>query len=142
MGGRWSAPPWRARPTSRSPSARPRLISVRARVTLRASRRASARLSLLRLAARGLSLAIEAPRPRTGRVLLLRPDHVGDVLLSAPAIALVRKSVPAAQLTYVVGPWSVEAARHGPVVDSLRTLAYPGFARRPNRNLLSPYALL
>jgi heptosyltransferase-2/heptosyltransferase-3 len=75
-------------------------------------------------------------------VLLLRPDHVGDVLLTAPAVALVRASLPAAHLTYVVGPWSLEAARHGPAVDSLRTLAYPGFARQGNANLLAPYVLL
>jgi ADP-heptose:LPS heptosyltransferase len=74
--------------------------------------------------------------------VLLRPDHVGDVLLSAPAIALVRTSLPAAHLTYVVGPWSVEAARHGPSVDKLCTLAFPGFARRPNAHVLAPYALL
>ena len=73
-------------------------------------------------------------------MLLLRPDHVGDVLLTAPAVALLRASLPAAHLTYVVGPWSMDAARHGPAVDSLRTLAYPGFARRRNANLLAPYA--
>jgi ADP-heptose:LPS heptosyltransferase len=76
------------------------------------------------------------------RVLLLRPDHVGDVLLSAPAVALVRASLPRALLTYLVGPWSADAAAHGPPVDELRTLAYPGFTRRPNLNVLAPYALL
>ena len=75
-------------------------------------------------------------------MLLLRPDHVGDVLLTAPAVALIRASLPAADLTYVVGPWSVEAARYGPAVDSLRTLAFPGFARRGNVNVLAPYVLL
>jgi heptosyltransferase-2/heptosyltransferase-3 len=75
-------------------------------------------------------------------VLLLRPDHIGDVLLSAPAVALLRASLPLAHLTYLVGPWSGEAARRGPPVDSVRTLAYPGFARRSNANVLEPYALL
>jgi heptosyltransferase-2/heptosyltransferase-3 len=97
---------------------------------------------LLRLAALGLSATTGKPPATIKRVLLLRPDHVGDVLLTAPAVALVRASLPAAHLTYIVGPWSVDAARHGPAVDSLRTLAYPGFARRPNANLLAPYALL
>ena len=96
----------------------------------------------MRLAARGLSLAVDKPRRTTERVLLLRPDHVGDVLLTAPAVALVRASLPSARLTYLVGPWSVAAARHGPAVDSLRTLAYPGFARRANANVLAPYALM
>jgi ADP-heptose:LPS heptosyltransferase len=116
------------------------LIRVGLRVS--DSRRASARLGLLRLAARALSAAIDKPRPSPGRVLLLRPDHVGDVLLTAPAVTLMRASLPAAQLTYVVGPWSLEAARHGPAVDSLWALAYPGFSRRRNTNLLAPYVLL
>ena len=76
------------------------------------------------------------------RVLVLRPDHVGDVLLSAPAVARLRSSLPAAELTYLVGPWSAEAARYGPPVDRLLTLAFPGFTRRPNTNLLAPYVLL
>jgi ADP-heptose:LPS heptosyltransferase len=75
-------------------------------------------------------------------VLLLRPDHIGDVLLTAPAIALLRSSLPAAHLTYVVGPWSVEAARRGPPVDELRTLAFPGFTRRGKLNVVDPYAVL
>jgi ADP-heptose:LPS heptosyltransferase len=99
-------------------------------------------LGLLRLAARSLSPAIGTAHATPERVLLLRPDHVGDVLLTAPAVALLRASLPAAHLTYVVGPWSVEAARHGPAVDSLRTLAYPGFTRRSKANLLAPYILL
>ncbi len=117
-------------------SARRTLIKVKV------SRRTSARLGLLRLAARGLAPAIGKPPACIARVLLLRPDHVGDVLLTAPAVALIRASLPAAHLTYVVGPWSVEAARYGPAVDRLRTLAFPGFARRGNVNVLAPYVLL
>lgn len=75
-------------------------------------------------------------------MLLLRPDHLGDVLLTAPAIALLRASLPRAELTYLVGPWSVEAARYGPPVDRLATLDFPGFTRRANANLLAPYVLL
>ena len=83
-----------------------------------------------------------APRESVRRVLLMRPDHVGDVLLSAPAVALLRASLPQARVTYLVGPWSAAAARHGPPVDELRTLAFPGFTRRANANLLAPYLTL
>ena len=75
-------------------------------------------------------------------MLLLRPDHIGDVLLTSPAVALLRESLPGAHLTYLVGPWSAEVARGGPPVDSLRVLAYPGFTRQANPNLVAPYALL
>ena len=103
-------------------------------------RRKRLRLGLLRLTARGLPQRRQT-RTELERVLLLRPDHIGDVLLTAPAVALLRASLPRAHITYVVGPWSAEAARHGPPVDEVRTLAYPGFTRRPNPNLLWPYAL-
>jgi ADP-heptose:LPS heptosyltransferase len=97
---------------------------------------------MLRLAGRTLARTGPARGGQPRRVLLLRPDHVGDVLLTAPAVALVRASLPAAHLTYLVGPWSVAAARHGPPVDRLRALRYPGFTRRPSLNALAPYLLL
>jgi ADP-heptose:LPS heptosyltransferase len=100
------------------------------------------RLGLLRLAGRALRPATSGSASIPRKVLVLRPDHVGDVLLSAPAVALLRTSLPAAQLTYIVGPWSAEAARHGPVADDLRTFEFPGFTRRANANLAAPYALL
>jgi ADP-heptose:LPS heptosyltransferase len=75
-------------------------------------------------------------------VLLVRPDHVGDVLLSSAAVALIRASLPTARITYLVGPWSAETARHGPAVDVLRTLRFPGFTRAGSRNKAQPYALL
>lgn len=74
--------------------------------------------------------------------MLLRPDHIGDVLLGAPAVALLRASLPDAQLTYLVGPWSAEAARLGPSVDSIRSVQFPGFTRQPKAHLLQPYHVL
>jgi heptosyltransferase-3 len=106
--------------------------------------RDSVRLGLLRLAGPGLSRATTRPANPPRRLLLLRPDHIGDVLLTSPAVALLRESLirPGAQLTYLVGPWSAEVARGGPPVDRLRVLAFPGFSRQPNPHLLAPYTLL
>ena len=104
------------------------------------SHRDTTRLRLLQLA--GRVLPSRSPSPRTRKVLLLRPDHIGDVLLNSPAIALLRASLPETQLTYIVGPWSIEAASNGPPVDELRTLEYPGFTRRRNATLVAPYAVL
>ena len=75
-------------------------------------------------------------------MLLVRPDHIGDVLLTSPAVALLRESLPGAHLSYLVGPWSAEVARAGPSVDSLRTLAYPAFTRHSSPNVFAPYVLL
>ena len=75
-------------------------------------------------------------------MLLLRPDHIGDVLLTSPPWRCCARACPGAHLTYLVGPWSAEVARGGPPVDSLRVLAFPGFTRQANPNVLAPYALL
>jgi heptosyltransferase III len=109
---------------------------------LRWAKRNKLRLGLLRVAGRALAPAVRRPTRPAERILLLRPDHIGDVLLTAPAVALLRASLPAAHLTYVVGPWSLAVARHGPPVDSLRTLSYPGFTRRPRQHAIAPYLLL
>jgi heptosyltransferase-2/heptosyltransferase-3 len=81
-----------------------------------------------------------AATPR--RILLIRPDHIGDVLLTSPAVAHLRQTLPAAEITYLVGPWSVDVARRGPAVDRIETLRFPGFTRQPKRNALEPYLLL
>jgi heptosyltransferase-2/heptosyltransferase-3 len=75
-------------------------------------------------------------------VLLIRPDHIGDVLLGADAVALLRASLPDAHIAYLLGPWAADAARCGPDVDEIRTLAFPGFTRRTNANLVAPYVIL
>ena len=75
-------------------------------------------------------------------MLLIRPDHIGDVLLGAEAVALLRASLPGAHVTYLVGPWAADAARRGPAVDEVRTLAFPGFTRHANANLVAPYVTL
>jgi lipopolysaccharide heptosyltransferase II len=74
--------------------------------------------------------------------LLIRPDHIGDVLLGADAVALLRASMPRAHITYLVGPWAAEAARGGPQVDAIRTLEFPGFTRQAKANIAEPYLTL
>lgn len=40
------------------------------------------------------------------RILILKLDHAGDVLLATPAIKSIRNGFPQAHITLVVGPWS------------------------------------
>lgn len=75
------------------------------------------------------------------RVLLIRPDHVGDLLLMTPALAELRRALPEAQITYLVGPWSREVVARSPHVDEIQTCAFPGF-RRERQGALEPYLLL
>ncbi|HYY87708.1 MAG TPA: glycosyltransferase family 9 protein [Chloroflexota bacterium] len=100
-----------------------------------------ARRGLLEAAGPLLSRLARTSKARPLRILLLRPDHLGDVLLTSPAVGLVRAAFADAQLTYLVGPWGAEVARRGPRVH-VATLVFPGFTRRPARHLVAPYTLL
>ena len=75
------------------------------------------------------------------RILLIRPDHLGDVLLTTPAFHALRRAMPDAELHALVGPWSAEVLSHTDQVDQVLTLPFPGFARGENRNWRFPYEL-
>jgi len=85
---------------------------------------------------------VPPPSGAIRRLLLVRPDHVGDVLLTSPAVDQLRRALPAVHVTYLVGPWAAEVARHGPGPATLASLDFPAFTRRTKRSLLAPYALL
>jgi ADP-heptose:LPS heptosyltransferase len=112
--------------------------------------RREARLALLRLAARptaglGRLRRRRSPWGRPPRILLMRPDHLGDLLLAGPAAAVLREALPGAQVDWLVGPWSAEMARRAGHLDRagvVRTLDFPGFTRRPKRSAVEPYAAL
>jgi lipopolysaccharide heptosyltransferase II len=77
----------------------------------------------------------------TGRILLIRPDHLGDVLLTTPAISALRAAIPQAQLHALVGPWSADVLANYDDIDAVLTLPFPGFSRTPKQSLQSPYQL-
>lgn len=58
------------------------------------------------------------------RILLTRPDHLGDVLLTLPAARAVRSSLPDAQLSYLVGPGGREITARCPAVDRTLELSF------------------
>jgi len=75
------------------------------------------------------------------RILLVRPDHLGDLLLTTPALQALREHAPGAQITLLVGPWSREIVARQPALDDLLTCPFPGFQRAP-QGMLAPYKLL
>jgi len=81
---------------------------------------------------------------RTGaqRILLIRPDHVGDVLFATPAIRALRSSLPDAYLACLVGPWAAEIVQNNAHLDEVLACAFPGFTRAPKKHLLDPYMVL
>ena len=59
---------------------------------------------------------------RLMRILLSRPDRVGDLILSTPAIASMRRAFPQAHITIVCTDYNAVVVEHNPDVDYLETL--------------------
>lgn len=84
-----------------------------------------------------------APADPPHRVLIIKPDHLGDLLLATPALAALREALPAAHLTALVGPWAALMWQRLPDLDALETLPFPAFDRAAAKPMpLAPYALL
>ena len=71
------------------------------------------------------------------RVVVLRPDHLGDVLLSRPSFALLRESLGSGAVTVVAGPWGTPSLQGLGV--RVATFPYPGFGRANAPNPFAPY---
>jgi heptosyltransferase-2/heptosyltransferase-3 len=70
-----------------------------------------------------------APSPVRGRFVLIRPDHLGDVLLSTPAIRALGRAQPRAQLFALSGSWSAELLAAYDEIERVLTVPFPGFVR-------------
>jgi len=70
-------------------------------------------------------------------VVVLRPDHLGDALLSRPALDMLRRSLPDAEITLLVGPWTVPSLRGVPL--RIASFPFPGFGRAVAPSFLAPY---
>jgi len=89
---------------------------------------ADAALRLARLAARRRS------RPAAGtirRILVLRLERIGDLLMSLPALHALRERAPHAVIDLVVGRWNQSLARQVAGIDSVETMDAPWLAREP-----------
>jgi len=63
------------------------------------------------------------------RVLLLRLERIGDLLMTLGAIRLVRRLLPEAEIDLVVGSWNVGIARLVTHVSRVESLDVPWLAR-------------
>jgi ADP-heptose:LPS heptosyltransferase len=89
---------------------------------------ADAGLRALSLAAAPFLLA-RAVAKSPERILLLRLERVGDLLMVLDAIAMVRRMAPRARIDLVVGSWNVALARLIETVDSVEALDVPWMVR-------------
>jgi lipopolysaccharide heptosyltransferase II len=94
---------------------------------------------LLRSAAR---LPITQLPGNTQRLLLIRPDHLGDLLLTLPALESLRAAHPSHEIHMLVGGWAADVLAPIAAVDAVLTLPFPGFTRTEERTSpLAPYLL-
>lgn len=70
------------------------------------------------------------------RILLVRTDRIGDVILTLPVVDLIRKAWPEARVTFLVREYTQELVRHTPGVDAV-ILADRNGHPRPHAELLA-----
>jgi len=106
--------------------------------------RRALRLFALRAIARRRWLPRQKCGPATlpRSILLIRPDHLGDMLFTTPAVRHLRRAWPSARLTMLCGPWAQTVAERNPHLDEVLTCRFPWFSRQPRQSLLEPYLLL
>ena len=67
---------------------------------------------------------------RSPRILFIRPDHIGDVLLTLPAVAALRRELPGAYLDYAAPEASAAVAERCPDLDGTLPVRFPPVGRR------------
>lgn len=70
-----------------------------------------------------------APAGPVNRVLLMRLERIGDLLMTLDAIALARTAWPEAAIDLAVGSWNAPLARLIPGIATVRTADVPWLAR-------------
>ena len=75
------------------------------------------------------------------RKLLVRPDRLGDLVLTTPVLHALRVALPHAHITMMVGPGMREVVERHPDVDSVLTCSFPGI-RGPDKKSLKPLLLM
>lgn len=101
--------------------------------------RQNARRLLLRSLA-GLPLPAGPPAARQ-RILLLRPDHLGDALLTMPAVEALRRQRPQAELHALASPLAARVLERLPSLNRVEALNFPGFSRRRRRGGPGPWRM-
>ncbi len=76
------------------------------------------------------------------RILLIRPDHIGDLLFATPALRVLRRACPDAHLAAMVGPWGKAVIEDNPNLDEIMVCEFPAFSRKPKTSFLAPYRLV
>ncbi len=105
-----------------------------------------ARLAVRALDAAGGALfrARRARPEKMARALVMRPDHLGDVLFSLPALHALRERLPEARIDFLVGPWALPLLSADPKKPlGLEPLVFTcPWLKRPKGERVSPGGIL
>ena len=95
------------------------------------------------LGAPGARKAAQSPNKtlETPHILLVRPDHLGDLIMTTPVFHALKQQAPNAHISVMVGPWSREVIERHPDIDRVLICPFPGFLRAAQK-ALAPYILL
>lgn len=66
-------------------------------------------------------------RPRIDRILIMKLDHLGDIIMGLPALKRAREYFPDAEIDLLVGSWNADIAAEFGVAD--RVLSFDAFPR-------------
>jgi lipopolysaccharide heptosyltransferase II len=89
-----------------------------------------------RTAGQAANITLQKPR-----ILLIRPDHLGDLIMTTPVFHALKQQAPDAYISVMVGPWSREVIERHPDIDCILTCPFPGFQRAALK-ALTPYIIL
>jgi len=76
------------------------------------------------------------------RILLVNFAHIGDVLMTTPAIAAIRAAHPGAHIAMLVGPWCESVVSHHPSLDEVLVQRPSWWDREQGSRYLAPRAFL
>jgi ADP-heptose:LPS heptosyltransferase len=66
------------------------------------------------------------------RILITRPDHLGDVLLTVPGASALRAAIPGAHISFLVTTEMGDVVRHCPEIDQVIALPFPPLSGSPD----------
>ena len=67
-------------------------------------------------------------------ILLYRPDHIGDYILTTPVIHALKKSFPDSQIVLAAGNWSKPLIKGNPYIDEVLPVNLPWMERYGEKN--------
>ena len=73
------------------------------------------------------------PAAPVKRILVLRLERIGDLMMSLPALAEIRRHAPDAEVDLVVGDWNRPLARCIAGVTRIESMDAPWLSREPGR---------